>query len=283
MRILTDKKIEGILKCPVCQAKMTAISDRGSLVCEGQRRHCYDFASSGYVNLCSPTQSGGGDSKQAVRARSSFLNNDYYEPVAKALAKMCEKHGKPDGVLLDAGCGEGYYSAFLSDEGFSVIGVDLSKFAVDAASKRLSKKGADKFLFATASVFDLPVADRSIDVLTNVFAPCAEEEYKRVLTDNGVLIVAWAGENHLLGLKQAIYDEARKNDGRADMPVGMDRIDEICVSYKICLKSEEEIKNLFAMTPYYWRTSAADVEKLNGLCELCTDVDIVISVFRKRP
>ena len=282
MRILTDEKIERILKCPICQAKMTASTERGSLICEGSRGHCYDFAASGYVNLCAPTQSGGGDSKQAVRARSSFLDKEYYRPVAKALANVAKKYGNSSDILLDAGCGEGYYSSFFANEGFSVIGVDLSKFAVDAASKRLSKGGADNFLFATASVFDLPVEDCSVDVLTNIFAPCAEDEYKRVLKNDGVLAVAWAGENHLLGLKEAIYQTARKNDGRADMPSGMEKIDEFQVSYKIELKSEEEIKNLFAMTPYYWRTSATDVEKLNGMSKLVTDVDIMISVFRKR-
>ena len=261
---------------------MAAFPERGSLVCGGTRGHCYDFASSGYVNLCSPTQSGGGDSKQAVRARSSFLDKEYYRPVAEALANVAKKYGKSGDILLDAGCGEGYYSSFFANEGFSVIGVDLSKFAVDAASKRLSRGGADNFLFATASVFDLPVEDSSIDVLTNVFAPCAEDEYKRVLNDSGVLIVVWAGENHLLGLKEAIYETARKNDGRADMPNGMEKIDEVRVSYRIELKSEEEIKNLFAMTPYYWRTSATDVEKLNGMDSLVTDVDIVISIFKKR-
>ena len=111
----------------------------------------------------------------------------------------------------------------------------------------------------------------------------AQEEYERVLKNDGALVIVWAGENHLLGLKQAIYDVAHKNDGRADMPVGMDKIDELRVSYNIELRSEEEIKNLFAMTPYYWRTSPSDAEKLNGLCELVTDVDIVISVFKKRP
>ena len=44
---------------------------------------------------------------------------------------------------------------------------------------------------------------------------------------------------------------------------------------------QTQIQNLFAMTPYYWRTSPADAEKLRGLSELTTEVDMILSVYRK--
>ena len=260
---------------------MTVTETGGSLYCHGLKRHCYDFSSSGYINLCTPTQSGGGDSKAAVRARSEFLDREYYRPVAEEIANMAKKHGHTGRLLIDAGCGEGYYSEILNNQGFSVVGVDLSKFATDAASKRLSKSGETNFLFAVASVFSLPVTDGCASVVTNVFAPCAEDEYCRVLEDDGVLIVAWAGTNHLMGLKEAIYDTAHINGERADMPKTMNKIDESRVSYFIKLESNEEIRNLFAMTPYYWRTSVTDIDKLSDLQELETEVDIIISVFKK--
>ena len=282
MRKKLDKTILEKLKCPICGERMDITENGASLYCCGIKRHCYDFASSGYVNLCAPTQSGGGDSKAAVRARSEFLDKQYYRPVAEAIADMAKKHGKAQGILIDAGCGEGYYSNILNKNGFSVIGADISKFAADAASKRLTRESAENHLFAVASVFSLPIADNSASVVTNVFAPCAEEEYCRVLDDDGVLIVAWAGTDHLMGLKRVLYDTAHINGERADMPQNMSKIDETRVSYSIRLESNEDIKNLFAMTPYYWRTSASDVDKLSDLSVLDTEVDIMISVFKKQ-
>lgn len=252
-----------------------------SLFCNGKKRHCYDFSSSGYINLSSPTQCGGGDSKAAVKARSEFLDKQYYRPVAEEIARMAKKYGRTNGILIDAGCGEGYYSEILNKQGFSVVGVDLSKFATDAASKRLSKQASENFLFAVSSVFSIPVIDKSATAVTNIFAPCAEDEYCRVLEDDGVLIVVWAGTNHLMGLKEVIYDTAHINSQRADMPKAMTKIDESRISYFIELESNEEIKNLFAMTPYYWRTSAADIDKLCIIDRLVTEVDIIISVFKK--
>ena len=278
MRLLSDGKIIDILRCPVCGACMSI--NKTSLFCAGERKHCYDIASSGYVNLCSPTQSGGGDSKQAVRARSTFLDLGYYRPIADALAEVCVKYAPERGVLLDAGCGEGYYSQVLAEKGFSVLGADLSKFAVDAASKRLTRASLENFFFATASVFELPVADSSVSVLTNVFAPCVQAEYSRVLKNQGILAVAWAGERHLWGLKEAIYDNTLANAQRADLPTDMTKIDEIRVSYSIKLGSNDQIMSLFAMTPYYWRTSMSDSDKLRELDSLATEVDIIISVYK---
>ena len=79
---------------------------------------------------------GGGDARDAVRARSHFLNSGYYESARAALCRLAAEHFPPGGRLLDAGCGEGYYSIGLAASGFAVMGFDLSKYAVDAAARR---------------------------------------------------------------------------------------------------------------------------------------------------
>ncbi len=279
MRQLSDIKIKNILRCPKCGAKISV--DGTSIKCLGVRTHCYDLSASGYVNFCPPAQSNGGDSKAAVRARSNFLDHGHYERVARAISSICHEYSEDGGVVLDAGCGEGYYSQFICREGMSVFGIDMSKFAVDAASKRLGRDCKDRFFFAAASVFDVPAADLSFDAIANIFVPCAEKEFTRVLKTGGVLIVAWAGERHLLGLKEAIYKNAHKNTERADLPQHMREVRRERVSYTIELTDQEQLMNLFAMTPYYWRTSMSDTEKLKALTQLTTEVDIIISVYKK--
>ncbi len=279
---ILDKKIVSALRCPICGQPMTVRGEgSASILCVGARKHCYDVSASGYVNFCPPTKSGGGDSKVAVRSRTAFLDCGYYEQVALAIRDACEKYGKKEKILIDAGCGEGYYSSFLATAGFSSFGIDLSKFAADAAAKRAKRNSQANAFFATASVFEIPVFDGTAGVITNVFAPCAEDEYVRVLCEDGVLIVAYAGERHLLGLKEAIYKDARINEGRADLPVKMSLVEQQRVEYSITLDSNDKILNLFAMTPYYWKTSVEDAEKLKGLDKLTTEVDIIIAVYRK--
>jgi 23S rRNA (guanine745-N1)-methyltransferase len=159
-----------------------------------------------------------------------------------------------------------------------VIGVDLSKFATDAAAKRAARDGFDNAFFATGSVFELPVKDGSIGAITSIFAPCAADHFAAKLARGGCLIVA-AGEDHLLGLKKVIYDDVHTNTERADMPFDMMKRAEKRVRYSLAVIGNADVKILFAMTPYYWRTSPQDAQKLESVDALTTEVDVVLSVY----
>ena len=285
MKFLYGQNIINALRCPICASSMH-LQENGnakcaSLLCNGERRHCYDIASSGYVNLMPPGRTAGGDSKSAVRARRDFLSLGYYEDAALALCDAMSAHSSHEGLLIDAGCGEGYYSSMLASRGFSVAGVDLSRDAAEASAKRAAKQNITNAFFSVASVFELPFADGSADAVVNVFAPCAEGEFLRVLRPNGIVAVVYAGPTHLMGLKKALYSETRENDGRSDMPTHMELIEERRVTFDITVEGQQNLQALFAMTPYYWRTSPKDSEKLKSLEKLETPVDMIIAIYRK--
>ena len=73
------EKYSNVLKCPVCGAEMSPSENKKSLLCNGTKRHCFDVSAKGHVNLAL-NHSGGGDSKEAVRSRSAFLNKDFSVP-----------------------------------------------------------------------------------------------------------------------------------------------------------------------------------------------------------
>ena len=276
----TDEKIRSALRCPLCGAEMQTAG--GSLVCGGARRHCFDFSAEGYLNLAPPQQSGGGDAKEAVRARTGFLETGYYLPAAQTVLSLLERYVPAGGLVIDAGCGEGWYSARFSGAGFRTAGFDLSKPAVRTAAKRVRRTGCEsRALYAVSSVFALPLTDGCADAVVNIFAPCAEEEYARVLKPGGVLIVTYAGPEHLMGLKKQIYSSVHENAERADLPVKLEKIGEERTSFEITVEGQEAIQALFTMTPYYWRTSPQDSEKLRGLDRLTTGVDMLSAVYRK--
>ena len=258
---------------------MSITDDKRSAVCNGARRHCFDFSRDGYLSL--PQSAGGGDSKGAVDARRSFLDKGYYAPLALAVSDAVSKYVGLDATVIDAGCGEGYYTSMIAAKVGGVIGFDLSKFACAAAAKRAKKEGWDNLLYSTASVFELPVRDSAADAVINIFAPCAENEYKRVLHSGGYLFVVGAGKEHLMGLKRAIYDDVYENGERADMPESMEHVDKIIARHEIEVKGEEDIFALFSMTPYYWRTSEQDKEKLKRLESLKTQIEFEINVYKK--
>jgi len=258
---------------------MSVTEDEKSAVCCGARRHCFDFSALGYLSLA--MTGGGGDSKQAVVARSGFLSSGYYEKAANAILDTVCKYLPEKPIIIDAGCGEGYYTSKLATISSVTLGFDLSKHGCMHAAKRAKKEGKENLMYATASVFDLPVKDGAANAVVNIFAPCAENEYSRVLCDGGYLFVVGAGKDHLMGLKKVLYSNVYENAERADLPQNMDHIETVNVSYNITVEGKENIEALFSMTPYYWRTSQEDKLKLTSLEGLTTEIEFQINVYKK--
>ncbi len=271
------------LVCPVCGSPL--VRNEHSFICSainGTKRHCFDISASGYTDL-SYRNGGSGDPKDAVRDRTLFLDRGYYAPLSDEINRLCKARLPSAPMIIDAGCGEGYYSERLISEfpeGY-LFGGDLSKHAIHRASVRRNMRGGNNSFYAVASVFALPVIDACADCVVSMFAPVAEQETLRVLRDGGILIVGAAAVNHLYGLKSAIYDEVHLNDERADLPSSMTLIDKTNISYRIEMTEHEDIIRLFGMTPYKFRTSERSFELLNALDRLDVEVSVDFYVYQK--
>ena len=274
---LLEKKI---LLCPVCRAPLSLSEDGRGLRCEGKRIHTFDLSKSGYVNLSLKYREG--DTLDACRSRHAFFETDPYSILRQNLSAAISDLELPEGIILDAGCGEGYYTNGLAGAftDRQVLGADLSKFALDIASKEAKKTAVANVSYAVCNLTELPLLDESCACLCNIFAPCCESEFARVLADGGYLVFVYAGPEHLWGLKQALYDEVYVNEKRQDEPKGLKEISHQRVRETITVRSPH-IKELFAMTPYYFHTSPDRAEKLYLLDELDTVVDFEIKIFRK--
>ena len=279
-------EILSCLRCPICRRELE--EKNGSLVCRGNEEnsgkkhvHCFDLSSSGYCDL-SYRSGGSGDPKSAVTDRTAFLERGYYAPLADELIRLTEKYVRPDGFVVDEGCGEGYYSEKIAEsrpEGI-LFGADLSKFAADKASRRRRNSGRDNSFYAVASIFTLPLKDNCADGALCMFSPVAEEENLRVLRPGGYLIVGSAGSDHLFGLKKAVYDVPYLNDPRADLPVKMKLADATRIRYNITVDNNADILRLFGMTPYRFRTPAAAYERLKALDSVSTEIDVEFRVYQ---
>ncbi|WP_294411427.1 putative RNA methyltransferase [uncultured Ruminococcus sp.] len=266
--------------CPVCGEKLE-ITGNTYLCSKG---HSFDRAKSGYVNLLLSKHIGKtvhGDNKLMVQARRSFLDKGYYAPLCDALCEAVIKNINGQ-TILDAGCGEGYYTSAIigkleaENKAAKVCGIDISKAAVEYSAKRC--KSAE---LAVASVFHIPVAESSCDMLVTLFAPYCGEEFLRVLKKDGVMIMAIPSADHLWELKKAIYDTPYKNEVKPYELEGFGLIEKKHIKYDMVLDSQEDIDALFSMTPYYYRTGREQQERLAGLGQLTTTADFELLVYRK--
>lgn len=278
-----DAIMNGAYICPKCGE---ILEQKGkSLVCS--QRHTYDIAGSGYVNLLLSQQMNAklpGDNKLMVNARKNFLSKGYYSILAEKLCETVRKYTPENGLILDAGCGEGYYTvnAAKSVPNAFIMGTDISKTAVMAASKRAKAENAENILFSVSSVFHMPIKSESCDIVTTVFAPYCGEEFIRVLKSGGILIMVIPSERHLWELKEAVYDKPYLNEVKDYSLDGFEIRDNIKVCGKIQLDSKEDIQSLFSMTPYYYKTSREGHKRLDELESLSTRIEFEILIYEKK-
>lgn len=264
------------LICPVCALPLNR--EERTFKCD--KNHCFDLSKYGVLNLALSNKSKDkrhGDDKAMVVARRKFLENGYYENIRKTVSYLAEKHGKK-GVFLDAGCGEGYYTSAVAERTnpAEIYGIDISKEAVRYFKKRLPNSVA-----VVASIYKIPIKTNSVDILLSLFAPKSETEFSRLLSDNGILIRTTVLKEHLFELKQAVYDIPYENDCEETDLNGFEIIEEVTDDYFIEIKSNADIKALFLMTPYYYKTGAKDQAKLENLQKLKVKVQVKTTAYKK--
>ena len=89
-------------------------------------------------------------------------------------------------------------------------------------------------------------------------------------------------EKHLLELKQAIYDDAYLNPAVAFDRERFELVEATELKYSITLDTSDDIKALFMMTPYYYKTAASDQQKLERIEKLTTSLEFVVAEYKKQ-
>lgn len=273
----------GIFICPCCGKDL----EWSGSVCRCEAGHSYDIAKAGYVNLLPVNRKGAkspGDSKEMCRARSQFFAGDFYRPLRVQLdALLCRlTAGLHQPVILDVGCGEGYYTNSiahaLKQQGreATVIGSDISKFALQHAAK-----GKEGCTYVVASLFSLPVKNESVDILVDIFAPVCMEEFFRVLKPGGMAVLVVPGPKHLWEFKCAAYEQPYENPVKSFAFPGWHEQQQIEVLDCAHLASQQDIASLMQMTPYFYKTPQAGRAHLACMQQLDTQIHFLVHVLQK--
>jgi 23S rRNA (guanine745-N1)-methyltransferase len=169
----------------------------GQLTCP--RGHSFDVARSGYINLLQPQDRRSkqpGDTAEAVKARRRLHDRGINEPLLRAIGEMLA--ASPGDSVLDAGCGNGDYLGTLARQtGFDAYGIDISAPALDAAARRYPEC---QWIVANADRF-VPYADQSFSTIISITARRNASEFRRVLDEDGRLLLAIPSPEDLIELR----------------------------------------------------------------------------------
>ncbi len=264
-----------MLSCPVCKMPLTAVDK----CYKCQNGHSFDIARQGYVNLLPFGKTQHGDDKMMASARRDFLSTDSYLLLANAICDMLGNSKR----IVDIGCGECYYLEkivkHINCDNIKAIGLDISKEILKVASPRIKQNG---IVAAVANCSALPICDNSVDFALSVFAPFNESEVHRILKDGGIFVRVIPAPDHLFELKNAVYQTPYKNDN-LETNLALFETEKIQnLRYIFTLNNTQQIKNLFTMTPYYYKTSPDDMLKLDSINSLDITADFFIIKYIKK-
>ena len=285
-------------RCPICQSPLI-VADK-VWQCTGdnaqQRQHAFDVAKQGYVNLL-PVQhkhsKNPGDSDEAIAARRCFLAAGFYQSLQDGLYDFCGKllAGNQGNLhWLDVGCGDGYYTErFLQLKPTSLVALDISKPAVLATAKRLKSMTATTQQFClVASAAQVPLADKTVTMLTSIFSPILPEEFYRLTEDKGYVVIAKPAVNHLIEMRDGLFEQIVAHDSHKfidELAPFFTLIDQSSVEDTITVTTAQ-LQDLLTMTPYAYRAQPARREALLSRCEAAGSLRItthfVIYGFQKK-
>lgn len=277
-------RVTEYLRCPACAGELYLGESR--LACE--RRHSFDIARHGYVNLAVGHASPGtGDTAAMVGARHSFLGRSHYRPLAEAVRSLATRYdtGEP-GLVVDLAGGTGYYLSAVLDAMPHRYGlcVDLSAPALRRAAQahpRAAALGADVWK-------PLPLAARSAIVVLSIFGPRNAEETSRILAPGGTLIMATPGPAHLRELQQplgTIAVDPRKPERITDAYRDYAQASATSVSYQLSL-DHADLAAVVSMGPSARHISpqalAARIGSLPASVTATVDLGITAYQLRER-
>lgn len=289
-------KYEGcgsVLVCPVCgDVLQLGGPQMRSLVCSVG--HSFDLAKQGYVNLYrgKPMNE---YTKESFQERQVILQRGMYahllEEICSFLRKTLESgmDSVEKKVLVDAGCGEGYYTREIAQQfdHLQMYGTDLSRDSIQLAAGTANGMGAGpaEIKWFVSDISKLPVADGSVDYVLDIFTSANYQEFQRVLAEDGYLIKIIPGEGHVKELREAAKDqlyhkEYKERKGAAVFAEQFELAEQKIVSRTFSVSPEE--RDIFIrMTPLLFAVDKSKID-WSTVTEITVEGELLIGRKNKK-
>ncbi|MGL5866575.1 MAG: putative RNA methyltransferase [Dermatophilaceae bacterium] len=274
-----------VFACPVCQGPLPRAT--GGYRCANG--HQFDGAREGYVNLLLAhlrNSKDPGYTTEMIAARRDFFDAGYYEKLADRVAELVTFYLPETGerLVVDAGCGEGYYlrrlRSHLLDRHQTAVrcGMDISKHGIRVAARR-DPEG----MYAVAGTYRMPLLPRRANVLLTQFSPVSAADFRRVVRPGGVVLVGGPGEDHLFSVKELLYDAPTRHQPQATLAdeLGFEVIAAHRIRYPLALRGPGHVAKLLTMTPFFWSVPPETQARLAAMGQLDTEVDVIVHAYRR--
>ncbi len=182
----------GCLACPTCGQSLTRIGD--DFTCP--QGHRINVNRKGCLNVLSAQVDSCYDAA-LFAARRRVFDAGCYNAVADAIEALLPAGNQR---ILDAGCGDGWYlnTLLTRHPDWCGAGVDISRDAILQATNHPCTA-----LWCVGDLRRLPFREGSFTAVLDVLTPANYEEFRRVLSSDGLLIKVYPGSGYLQELRAA--------------------------------------------------------------------------------
>jgi len=271
------KDAEGAFCCSICQNDMT-FQKGASLVC--MKGHCFDLSKYGYINFLQK-QTKTPYNKELFESRRRVFEAGFYDDVINKIEDLIKQHAsKSNGRLLDAGCGEGFFTNRLADDlGYQVFAADIEKEAI-----KIGARAGSSAKFFVGDLAKLPLQTSIVDVIVNIFSPASYEEFHRVLTEDGLVIKVVPNEHYLVELREGAKDqlsgERYSNHQVINLfETNLQALYHQRLTYTLPLTAEQR-SDFMAMTPMMFHVDRTKVD-LDAIQTITIDVDVLVGKVKR--
>ena len=211
MSIKSEKALEIFSKiavrCPLCGESLG--TETGGLTCP--KGHHFDMARQGSVQLLAGKGNGATYDQPLFAARRQMLSLGLFTPAAEAVLPLLTEVTQAGDLWLDAGCGEGWITAFEHQRlpGRITLGLDLAPAGIRMAAAAWG----GEILWTVGDLARLPLGDGAARAVLNFLTPAHYGEFYRVLGPEGLLVKVIPGAEHLCELREAAGVEPASDSG----------------------------------------------------------------------
>ena len=235
-----------ILMCLICKNSLTILNHE--LICTNN--HVFTISKKGTLFLVNSSNFKNSliYNTTLFKNRRQFINKNYYNLVYDEIAKFINSMSKNNINILDLGSGEGTHMHKILErvnKNWNLISIDYSRDAINLATDYTENN-----ICIIGDINNLPLIDKSIDVVVDFLSPFNNEEVKRVLKDNGIIIKITPGNKYLNELRHVLKfeDYTKKEEIKLNFMKYFDIINEKEISKKYSI-TEEDTNNLLMMSP----------------------------------
>ena len=186
--------------------------ERDGLTWRCARRHSYDVARAGYINLLQPQDRkslDAGDRRDSIEARARLLAQGVGASIVGGFVDVAARAVRGAALVVDLGSGSGELLASLAARtALTGVGVDLSTAAAEHAARRFR----DLTWVVANADRRVPLLDRSVDLVLSMHGRRNAEECARVLTGEGGLLVGVPAADDLVELRELVQGQRIARD-----------------------------------------------------------------------